>query len=176
MYQIITIPNPILNKPCRKVEKIDDRIREIIKEMTKTLQKLDHPKGVGLAANQVGLGFAVFVFKHGKKIRPVINPKIIWHSDDEVLDERGKNTMLEGCLSIPKYYGSVKRFSKIKLSYLGLDNRQTEEDFEMPEAVIIQHETDHLNGHLFVEKLLQQKGRLYKLENNGEEKLIEVEI
>jgi peptide deformylase len=176
MYKIVTVPNAILKKPVRKIAEIDNRIKKIAIEMAETLEKLDHPKGVGLAANQVGLDLAIFVFRDHNKIRPIINPQIIWHSNSEVLDQREKNTMLEGCLSIPNYYGTVKRYDRVKISYLDLDGKIREEEFGMPEAVIIQHETDHLNGKLFIEKLLQQKGKLYKYQDNKKEELVEVQI
>ena len=178
MLKIITAPNKILNKQLKPVQVVDKRIKQIVKEMTETLRNLDNPKGVGLAANQVSIDLAIFVFRQKNRIRPIINPKLISHSEQDVLDVRGKSTMLEGCLSIPKYYGTVKRFDEITIEYLLLDGTTTIETFKMPEAVIIQHEMDHLSGHLFIEKLLSQKGILYKVETNkeGKDELVEVEL
>ena len=175
--KIVTVPNQILRTPTKPVLKVDNKVKKIISDMTVTLKNMTNPKGVGLAANQVGLNISIFLFKQGRKIRAAVNPKIIWHSDVLVYDKRGTNTMLEGCLSIPLYYGTVKRYDQVKLGFLNENGEKCEELFSMPEAVIIQHETDHLNGHLFIDKLLTQKGKLYKVDKREDkEEMVEVEI
>lgn len=178
MLRIVTAPNDILNRQLKPVEIFDRRVVKTVKDMTDTLRQLDNPKGVGLAANQVGINLAIFVFRFKNRIREIINPRLLSHSDNEVLDVRKKNTMLEGCLSVPKYYGTVKRFSEVKIEFHTMDGKIHTETFTMPEAVIIQHEMDHLNGHLFIEKLLIQKGILYKVQKgkNGKDEMAEVEI
>ncbi|MCL5676081.1 MAG: peptide deformylase [Patescibacteria group bacterium] len=177
MLKIITVPNQILRTPVKPISVVDKKIKNIIKEMTQTLVSLKDPPGVGLAAPQVGLNLSLFVFKNGKKISAVVNPKLISHSDEEVLDIRKKHTMLEGCLSIPYYYGTVKRFSIVTISYLDENGRALTQTFNMPEAVIIQHEMDHLEGKLFIDKLLKQKGRLYKIDKgSNKEEMEEIEI
>lgn len=177
MLSIITVPNHILNEPTKPISHVDQKIKKIARDMTQTLAKLTNPKGVGLAANQVGLNISMFVFRHKTKIRTIINPKIIWKSRDFIYDKRGKNTMLEGCLSIPYYFGLVKRPSRIRLFYLDLENVACNEEFNPPESIIIQHEIDHLEGRLFVNRLLEQKGKLYKIGTSSKDKdLVEVQI
>lgn len=177
MLKIVTVPNPILREVAKPVSKVDAKVKKIVEEMLETVQNLDNPKGVGLAANQVGLNCSIFVFLNKKKFEPVINPKLIWHSDDVGLDVRKNSTMLEGCLSLPSYYGSVKRYNKVRIRYLNLDGKTVNAEFGMPESVIIQHEMDHLSGKLFIDQLFAQKGKLYKIEKNKkEEELVEVEL
>ncbi|EKD95785.1 MAG: hypothetical protein ACD_24C00331G0002 [uncultured bacterium] len=177
MFKIITVPNSILREPAKPVDQVDHKIKRIVTEMMETLEKLDNPKGVGLAANQVGLKHAIFVFRNQDVIEPVINPVLLWHSKKQSLDVRKNSTMLEGCLSVPFYYGTVKRYEKIRISYLTLEGKTVEKEFKMPESIIIQHEIDHLTGKLFIDQLLAQKGRLYKVEKNKkEEELVRVEV
>ncbi len=177
MFKIITVPDQILRTKVKPVAVFDKKIKNIAREMTQTLVKLTDPPGVGLAAPQVSLNLALFVFKNGKKITTVINPKLLSHSKDEVLDVRKKHSMLEGCLSIPLYYGTVKRYSAVSISYQDENGQTHEEEFHMPQAVIIQHEMDHLEGKLFIDKLLAQKGKLYKVEKHAKkEELVDVEI
>lgn len=177
MYKIITVPNQILRTSVKRVAVVDKKIKKIAREMAETLVKLKDPPGVGLAAPQVGLNLSLFVFKNGNKISTIINPKLIAHSADEVLDVRNKHSMMEGCLSIPLYYGTVKRFSFVTISYQDENGQTHEEKFKMPQAVIIQHEMDHLEGKLFIDKLLWQKGKLYKVEKHKDkEELVDVEI
>ncbi len=177
MFKIVTVPNQILRTHTKPVGTIDKKIKNIAKEMTQTLVKLTDPPGVGLAAPQVGLNLALFVFKNGKKITTIINPKLISHSNEEVLDVRKKHSMLEGCLSIPLYYGTVKRYGSGIVAYQDENGQTHEEEFKMPQAVIVQHEMDHLEGKLFIDKLLAQKGKLYKVEKHKEkEELVDVEI
>ncbi|MBI3980522.1 peptide deformylase, partial [Candidatus Microgenomates bacterium] len=164
MFKIVTVPSPILREPAKPVDEVDDKIKKIVTEMVETLEKLDNPKGVGLAANQVGLKQTIFVFRNQDVIEPVINPTLLWHSTKQTLDVRKNSTMLEGCLSVPFYYGTVKRYEKIRISYFTLEGKRIEKEFKMPESIIIQHEMDHLSGKLFIDLLLKQKGRLYKVE------------
>lgn len=180
MLKILTVPNPILRTRVKLVAVVSKRIKKLAQQMAETLIKLKDPPGVGLAAPQVGVNFSLFVFRNKNRITTVINPKLLSHSQEEVLDVRNKHTMLEGCLSIPRYYGKIKRFNDVKISYLDENGKEHLEEFKAPEAIIIQHEMDHLEGKLFVDKLLEQKGKLYKVENppTGEDKeeMREVEI
>ncbi len=177
MLKIVTVPNDILHHPTKPIVHVDAKIIKIAAEMKEKLGIMTDPKGVGLAANQVGINLSLFVFRQASKIRTIINPKIIWQNKDLVFDKRGKNTMLEGCLSIPHYYGLIKRPSSIRLFFLDLENVTHEEEFNPPESIIIQHEVDHLEGKLFITRLLEQKGKLYKIDNTNKEKdLVEVEI
>lgn len=166
MLKIVHIPNPVLTTPVKRIEKIDSSTRKLIKEMEKTLKAQTDPEGVGLAATQIGIGISLFIMKPDNKspIMAFINPEII-----EVIDtqEKGKKDSLEGCLSIPRIWSPVKRPKQVFLKYQDADGNTSEEWFKGFDAVIIQHEIDHLNGILFTQRALEQGSQLYE-EHDGE--------
>lgn len=189
---IISVPNPVLTTPAKPIIKIDKKVRDIVEKMKKTLIDSDNPKGVGLAAPQIGVPLRIFISrpKETSLISVFLNPEIIWKSHDmsEILREEDtgdkktpslkKNKKLEGCLSIPNVWGHLRRPSKVKLRFMNLKGEIKEEEFSDFAATIIQHETDHINGILFTQRVLEQKEKLYEIETDekGEEKLIEIEI
>lgn len=150
--------------------------------MEKTLVAQDDPPGVGLAANQVGLNISLFLIKPSEKAKTTvfINPKVLKISDNLIERERkspGKKTKkkkvkLEGCLSIPRIWGPVKRYDRIFIHYQDPDGQEHLKWFTGFEAIIIQHEIDHLNGIVFTQRSLEQKGQLYREEN---EELVKIE-
>jgi peptide deformylase len=190
MYQIIQAPHEILRKATVPVADFDTKLLKIIEEMKTTLILQKNPEGVGLAANQVGLPYKLFLthFKPSKTepVRVFINPEIVAHSQE--FQEETKKSPLEGCLSLPKYYGMVKRWKWIKLKYQTTDHglptsvdssQWIESIFEDFPAVVIQHEMDHLEGKIFVERILEQKGKMYKITGkgkNGKDEWEEVEL
>lgn len=133
------------------------------------LNQQTDPPGVGLAAPQVGGPLQLFIIKPTAKspISVFVNPKIINQEEtkpDLKLDhvKNLKSNKLEGCLSIPRIWGSVKRLPDILLQYQTILDETKEENFDGFEAVIIQHEIDHLNGVLFTQRVLEQNGDLYE--------------
>ena len=159
----------ILRNAAQAVDLPADKLQKIIEEMRRTLIIQKDPEGVGLAANQVGLPYRLFLARFDtRKNSPVhvfINPEILEHSEELVHDDH--KGPLEGCLSLPKYYGVVKRYQWVDLKYFELTSHQNLEPrtsrFEDFPATVIQHEMDHLNGKIFVERILEQKGKLYKV-------------
>ena len=101
----------------------------------------------------------------GKNLKTVINPKIISITQaKQVKEKKGKKEdVLEGCLSIPHYYGPLKRGDIIKIEYLNEDGQKVVETFKDFPAQIVQHEIDHLEGFLFIDRLLEQKRPLYQM-------------
>lgn len=170
MFSVVQAPDKILRTATRPASLPPARLREIITEMTRVLKSQTEPEGVGLAANQVGLPYSLFLARFStKKTEPVrvfINPEVLEHSPD--LQPEDKKTPLEGCLSLPKYYGVVKRFKWVVLKYQNEKLEMKNEKFAGFPAVVIQHEMDHLNGRIFVERILEQNGKLYK--TNGKDK------
>lgn len=184
---IITVPNSVLISPAKKIKKIDKKIVQIVDELKKKLIETNNPKGVGLAAPQIGISLCMFVTrpKETSPIHVFLNPEIIWKSEElsEIQREQGEKSLraekkLEGCLSIPNIWGYLKRPAKVKLKYMDMHEKWHEEDFDGFMATIVQHETDHLNGILFTQRVLGQSGKLYRIEKNekGEEELVEVEL
>lgn len=194
---LTTIPAPILFKKSVPVSKIDDKIIKLIKDMIDTFKIQDHPKAVGLAANQIGRPEKIFLALIDKKIVPFINPEILEIGPVRAGSSRphAKNDNdipLEGCLSIPSYFGEVKRPKWVKIKYSTFvgagsprPSRKNQNEivtktdtFSGFPAAIIFHEMDHLEGHVFTEKLLSQNGRLYQVvpTKDGKEEFEEVKI
>jgi peptide deformylase len=168
--KIVRADNPILRRKSKPVKKIDKKILEIISDLKDTLLSQKDPEGVGLAAPQIGKNLKIFAMRDGKKIRTIINPRVIKkYKIQKTKDE--KQDIMEGCLSIPHYYGPLKRAQKIKIEYLDENGKKAVKTFENLLARIVQHEIDHLNGILFTDKLLEQKKPLYELKEDKWEEI-----
>lgn len=180
MKPIVTTPNPVLSVPSKTVTVFDRALGKLIRDMKVTLRATKNPKGVGLAAPQIGESRRVFITKpHDKdEIRVFINPEIISPSKTKTDGVPDRENKLEGCLSIPKIWGRVQRHSTLTLRYQDETGARHEEQFSGFLATIIQHETDHTNGILFVQRVLEQKGKLYQAARDaqGKEILEEVEL
>lgn len=174
--KIVTLPHPTLRTAASQVKQVDKNLHRLILDLTETLKVQKEPEGLGLAANQLGETKRVFVAKIGKKIFPFINPEIISVDSEEI-------ALIEGCLSVPKIYSKIKRPKKITLRYQIIANQSKdeqfliskEENFDELTARVIQHETDHLFGIVFLDLALKQNAPLYKLmKRNGKEELEEI--
>lgn len=152
---VIKAPNDKLRVKTKTVKKITPGLITTLKEMIKLTKTFKDPKGVGLASTQIGLNEQFFVALDNKNFISVINPKIL------SLGKRTK-TYFEGCLSIPDVYGEVKRAIQVKVSYLDETGKNQTKTLKGVPAWIFQHETDHLNGMLFSDRVLEQKGKFYK--------------
>lgn len=143
MLDIVTFGNEILVKKADPVKDIDDTIRKLSADMLETLAG----KGVGLAAPQVGMPLRVFVTDvEGDKHRVFINPEIILTSQEQVSIE-------EGCLSLPRLYLDVLRPEMIKVQAWNEKGRPFTLEVGGFLARVIQHEYDHLDGILFIDRL-----------------------
>lgn len=140
---IYVYEEPILRKKSVDVEKIDDNLRNILEEMVKTMRLAN---GCGLAANQVGIDKRYFVLEVDGIVKKVINPEIVEFGQEVVEFE-------EGCLSIPGIYKNVIRPEMIKVRYLNENGELIEEELHELTSRAFQHEYDHLDGVLFVDKI-----------------------
>lgn len=145
---IRTLGDPVLRTPSNPVVEFDTKLAKLCDDMLETMY--DAP-GVGLAGPQVGLSMQLFVFDDGEH-----GPTFV--ANPELLDAEGEVTEEEGCLSIPGPYHPTVRFRKIRLR--GLDVRGGEIDLvgEGLAARIFQHESDHLQGMLYIDRL-DEEGR-----------------
>ena len=185
MLKIVTVPANVLTQLTKPVAKIDDKIKKIVFDMEKVLVAQNDPPGVGLAANQVGLDLSIFIIKptEKSKIKVFINPRIVSRIDpfkDSPKKVRPykvrpykKRVKLEGCLSIPRIWGPVNRGKRVFLHYQDLSGKKYLKWFSGFEAMIIQHEMDHLNGIVFTQRAVEQKNQLYKEEN---EELVKISL
>jgi peptide deformylase len=172
---IVKIPDKVLTSKTRTVKNINEKFRKLVADMEETLKVQKDPEGVGLAAPQVGVDLSFFIIKP-KKTKPAsvfINPVIkeVATETQKIAEKKDKSS-LEGCLSIDKIWSPVRRPQKILLSYQTLEGETKEEWFSGFDAVIIQHEVDHLEGILFTQRALEQNRTLFK-EIDGELKPME---
>ncbi len=144
----------ILSKKCREVEEITDKILELGQDMLDTMYKYD---GIGLAASQVGILKRVIVydikyFEEDEKPEPhiLINPVITSRSKTMIEVE-------EGCLSFPDVYEKVLRHEKVTVEYMDIKGKKKKINAKDIEAVVLQHEIDHLDGIVFLDRVEEQK-------------------
>jgi peptide deformylase len=152
LREIITVPNPLLKKRSKAVERVDDELRLLMDDM---LQTMYAAPGIGLAAVQVGVPLRVIVMdlaREGEPPQPrhFVNPEITWRSEEMAVRE-------EGCLSVPEVFDEVERPARVGLKYLDYRGEEVEEEAQGLLAVCIQHEMDHLEGVLFIDHLSRLK-------------------
>ena len=152
LREIIKLPDPRLRLVSEPVGKVSDEIRALVADMFETMYAAP---GIGLAAIQVGIPQRVVTLDLAKKDDPknpqvVINPEIVWISDE-------LNVYEEGCLSIPELYEEVERPALVKVRYTDLDGQAHEVEANGLLATCLQHEIDHLNGILFIDHLSRLK-------------------
>ncbi|OGK10609.1 peptide deformylase [Candidatus Roizmanbacteria bacterium RIFCSPHIGHO2_01_FULL_35_10] len=172
MLKIVTIPNPVLTDGTKKVERFDEKLVELVKNMDQTLRAQVNPQGVGLAAPQIDKNMAIFIIKPTPEAKTeiFINPKIIKveagnPQGSEI--KKKKKHRLEGCLSIPKIWGNVDRAHKVYLEFQDQTGKRHKKWFSGFKALIIQHEADHLRGVLFTQRALEQNQQLFE-EKDGD--------
>jgi peptide deformylase len=168
LLQILQFPDPRLKKRAVPVENLTGEVAQLLDDMTATMYAAP---GVGLAATQVGVAQRVIVLdvhaedeEPGKRLLKLVNP-LIAERDGEILWE-------EGCLSVPELTAPVKRARRVLVRAWTPDERELEIEAEELLAVALQHEIDHLEGRLFLDRLSRLKRDLYrarrrKLERQG---------
>lgn len=128
--------------------------------MIDTMKSFDNSQemSAAMAAIQVGVPVRMTILRDGEEFLPVINPEIVKHGKEEFSDT-------EGCMSVPKKYGPVKRYKKVKVRGLDLEGKKIEIKAEGFLARVLQHEIDHMNGNLFLKKVPEEE--LYTLTEDG---------
>lgn len=169
--KIVGVRNQKLREPSKKVVKVDKRVLGLVRDLKDTLLIQKDPEGVGLAAPQIGKNLRLFAMRHEGKVKVVINPKIVEISKEKI--NAKESEIMEGCLSLPHYYGPLERAKKITIKYQTTGGIKKTESFEGFPAQIVQHEIDHLDGKIFVDEIIRQKLSLYKQEGDD---WIEVEL
>lgn len=150
LLPILRYPDPRLFKTATPVAVVDDRIRTLVRDMAETMYAAP---GVGLAATQVDVHERVVVIdvsEEANDLLVLINPEIIWKSDETQVFE-------EGCLSVPEVYDEVERAAQIRVRALDAQGEPFEFEADGLLAVCVQHEIDHLDGKVFVEYLSMLK-------------------
>lgn len=167
---IIALPNPHLRTKSFKVEKIDDQVRKIIANMTDATvswdQSREHEVGVALAAIQLDKAYKIIIIKRdldskdNLSFNTYINPEVIKLYGDIVSE-------YEGCLSVPDIYGKVPRYDKARIKAMGLDGKTITITTSGFLARIFQHEIDHTEGMLFIDKIKDSSEAFYRLNSDG---------
>lgn len=144
--KVLTEPNPELRVRSADVVLADigsDRIKKLVSELTETMNK---ENGCGIAAPQVGVHERVIIVDVGHGPKAYINPEITSRSFRKFLFE-------EGCLSVPGVWGMVKRHRSVKIKAFDVDGQSITREASELEAVVFQHEIDHLDGVLFIDRV-----------------------
>ncbi|WP_308910962.1 peptide deformylase [Pseudokordiimonas caeni] len=149
---IIHVPDPMLRTISDPVEEVNDAVRRTLDDMVETMYAAP---GIGLAAIQVGIPRRMLVIDtEGDETSPkpkfLINPEVVWESDDY-------SVYNEGCLSVPEHYAEVERPATVRIRYVDYNGKQVEEEMDGLMATCAQHEIDHLNGVVFIDHLSKLK-------------------
>ncbi len=152
-FKIQTLPAEVLRQTAQPIAAVDKNVAGFMEKLAETMYK---GNGIGLAANQVGSLSRVIAVdtsqeRTGKKAFLMANPEIIWSDPEAVF------VYNEGCLSIPGHYADVKRPKRIRMTYIDQHGKKQELEAEDLLSQCIQHEIDHLNGVLFIDRLSKLK-------------------
>lgn len=177
--KIVTAPHPILTTISSPITNIDSPVLKIAQELISSLAN----RGIGLAAPQIGKNKTIFIIKlPQQKPQVFINPAITAHSKKKqyslLLEETNHpeenhhpQPFIEGCLSLPHLYGTVKRWAEIEASWLNLKGERTKKNLTGLEAIVFQHELDHLRGLLFPQRIKKEGGQFFQEKNGQLEKI-----
>ena len=154
---ILTYPDKTLSQPTTPLDNIDGKVQEMIDGMANTMYEAP---GIGLAAIQIGwgksvLGYDIFPREESRALQVLVNPKIITQ-EGQIISEN------EGCLSVPDFRADVKRSEFISVEGHDREGNPIRLDAEGMLAIVLQHEIDHLNGTLFIERISSLKRQMYK--------------
>jgi peptide deformylase len=157
ILEIKTYPDIFLSKPTKQIENIDGNIQHLIENMAAAMYEAP---GVGLAAIQVGHDKSLLIYDvaprdEKRDLQVLINPRIV-SSEGTMISED------EGCLSVPDFRSDVKRASQILVEGIDREGKPLRLEAEGLLAVVLQHETDHLNGTLFIDRISSLKRQMYK--------------
>lgn len=161
IQEVLVYPNKILREVSKDVTSFDSSLHTLLENMYDTMV---FKEGIGLAAIQIGVPLNVLIInlvdEEGmqkiENLYEIINPIII--------EKNGFTTYQEGCLSVPGYYDEIERAEHIKLRYFDRNGNQHEREFTDLMAIAVQHEMDHLQGRLFIEKLSYLKRKKFEKE------------
>ncbi len=157
ILDIITYPDPFLKTQTRPVENVDDTIRKLIDDMTETMYAAP---GVGLAATQVGAVHRILVYDISPPeiedgLQVLINPEIVDQGGTQLSEG-------EGCLSVPDFRADVNRYEWVRVTARDIEGRPITIEDSGLHAIVLQHEIDHLDGVLFIDRISALKREMYK--------------
>ncbi|HLT23116.1 MAG TPA: peptide deformylase [Bacteriovoracaceae bacterium] len=167
---IITYPDPVLTAVAQPVTEFGEPLKKLVEDMLFTMY---HAPGIGLAAPQIGKSIRLFVIDinyeketvtnaEGKAVTKFTDTQPMVFVNPIITGKSGTTTYEEGCLSVPGVYEEVKRFETINVKYQDLDGNEHTIDADDLLSICIQHENDHLDGIVFIERLSNLKKNFYK--------------
>jgi peptide deformylase len=160
VLEIRTLPDPVLRRKAKRVTTIDGSIQQLIDDMIDTLRAVH---GAGLAAPQIGVSLRIAVIEiPEKEVITLINP--------EIVRREGVRVVEEGCLSYPGYYGEIERSEVVKVKAQNRQGKQFRLKGEELLAQALEHETDHLNGILYIDHV-ESPDKLWKVTPQGNQTL-----
>lgn len=168
LLDIVTYPDPVLTQIAKEVEIFDDYLKVLCKNMIYTMY---HAPGIGLAAPQIGLSKRIFVVDVDYSRDETFEDSDVFEYSDfnpmvfinpKFLIEEGETKYQEGCLSLPGIFEDVKRFENIKIEYQDTDGNKHTMDASGLLSICIQHENDHLEGIVFIDRLSNLKKSFFK--------------
>lgn len=164
VHPILKYPHPVLKKVCRPVETIEQRILDLVQDLVDTMRA--GPGSVGVAASQIGVTLRVCVVDVSKnRLGKENNHGLLCMINPEITARSGVAVMREGCMSVPDYTGDVDRATDITVRFSEPDGLQREINASGFEAVALQHEMDHLDGVLFLDRVISIKTGLFRRKN-----------
>ena len=158
LLRIRTIPDPILRQKAEPVDGVGDDLRQFLSDMAETMYASD---GIGLAAPQVGRSIRVIVVDARDKEERGDPEGILRLVNPVIADAEGTVVLEEGCLSVPELRADVKRHERVLVKAIDVDGEPVEIQAENLLAIVLQHETDHLNGTLFIDHIGRLKREMY---------------
>ena len=160
--EVLTYPHPMLKEVCAEIEHWNASVEQLLTDLVDTMVDAGH--SVGVAAPQIGdtrraVVVDVSKSKLGKKqqnhgLLQMVNPRII--------DHKGQTIVREGCMSVPEYTGNVSRYEQVVVEFQDQENQRQVIRAEGFEAIAIQHEIDHLDGYLFLDRVSSLKTDLFR--------------
>lgn len=162
--EITLIGNPVLRKKAKKINRVTPLIKQLLDDMAETMYRAP---GIGLAAPQVGVSKRVIVVDVGEKLYKLINPKVV--------SSEGLETGTEGCLSVPGKVGEVDRATNVVVKAMNTDGRYIKIEAEGFLSRCFQHEIDHLDGILYVDKATNVRDVVEEMEEELESAISEEE-
>jgi len=159
--EIVTYPNKILKQISKPVKKFDSELHKLLDDMYDTMVA---NQGVGLAAIQVAVPIRALLIDIGDEEGHQSKNTLIEVINPEFLTWDGSIKDTEGCLSVPDYFDEVERYSNVKVKFFDRFGKEKIMDAEGLLSVAFQHETDHLDGHLFIERLDYIKRKKFEKE------------
>lgn len=162
---IVEVPDKKLRRISEPIKEVTKEIRELLLDLEETLKKATNPEGVGLSLPQVGHNLRAFFTYIDHKPRFYVNPEILDVSDHITYGPRPDRPIMEGCLSIPRYYGPVPRPYKVRIKAEDEYGEEFTRTLSSFRARVFLHELDHLDGKLFTDYTKEFNLPLYEVVN-----------